>query len=181
MERKSEHIYNEWLVIRAQQGETEAFQELIEMWYQRLFSYTFRLTGSKEATPDLVQDALLVVSKKLRTLRDPATFPNWVYQIVSFKCRDWIRKQQRNRIHTETFIENKEELEYETKTDDQLLIKEALEKLEAPYYEVIRLFYMEEFSVSEISSLLEIPVGTVKSRLFNARKLLKSILKGEIK
>jgi len=179
MERKKEHIYNEWLVIRAQQGETEAFQELVELWYQRLFSYTFRLTGSKDATPDLVQDTLFVVSKKLRTLRDPSMFPNWIYQIVSFKCRDWIRKQQRNRNHTETLDANTEEPENETQMDDQILLKESLKQLETPYYEVIRLFYLEEFSVREISALLEIPVGTVKSRLYNARKLLKSLLKGE--
>ena len=93
-------VYEELLVLRAQDGEPRAFNALVDHWHVRLLRYAQHLTGDSESAADIMQDVWLSVVRSLRRLEDPARFRPWVYRIVANKCTDWIRARVRNRGST---------------------------------------------------------------------------------
>lgn len=169
------HITNELLVLRCQEGDIVAFEQLVACWQERLWRHAWRLTGDKDAAWDAIQDAWIGISRGLRNLADPAAFPAWAYQIVSHKCRDWLRRRRRERQLDELYRAEASETcdppqrQYES-------LKEALTQLSGPDRAILSLRYQDSFSTAEIAAILEIPEGTVKSRLFHARKRLKQFL-----
>ena len=117
--------------------------------------------------------------EKLHGLNDENSFGSWVLTIVYRKSIDWIRanKKETERLHEyyneQTAIETEE-------SDNEKLKKEllkAIKKLPEQQQTVIRLFYVEDYSLKEISEIINISIGTAKSRLFHAREKLKLILK----
>ncbi|MEM8931640.1 MAG: sigma-70 family RNA polymerase sigma factor, partial [Acidobacteriota bacterium] len=94
-------IRDEWLVNRARAGEVEAFEALARRFQARLFRHGLHTVGNVEVAADVVQDAWVAIARNLHQLDDPARFTAWAYQIVSNKCRDWLRKEQRRRRVTE--------------------------------------------------------------------------------
>lgn len=79
----------EWLVVRCQHGEREAFEELVKHWQQRFYLYAFNRLREQEAARDVTQDAFLSISRNISKLKDPTTFPKWGFRIVERRCIDW--------------------------------------------------------------------------------------------
>ena len=129
-----------------------------------------RLTCDSQAAWDVTQQSWLGIIKGLRKLHDPANFKAWAYGITTNKSIDWIRK---TKAVKHINIEEIEEQQHKEKKDSG--IKEMLEKLDIRKRAVLSLYYIEQFSISEISLALKIPKGTVQSRLHNARKKLKEL------
>jgi len=166
---------NEWLVIRSQQGEKSAFNELIKNWEQRYYLYALNRLRDKEAARDATQDCLLSISRSLNKLKDPAAYPKWSFLILERRCIDWLRKVIRER----EVIEHPQELPeiaVRDNTDSELDVEQLLAKLDSRLAAILRLYYLESFSVNEIAQIKNLPSGTVKSRLFYARKLLAKAL-----
>ena len=92
-----ERSFNEWLVIESQRGEKNAFNTLIKNWEQRYFLYALNRLKSPEAAKDVTQESLISISKSLRKLSDPASYPKWSFRIVERRCVDWLRKTVRAR------------------------------------------------------------------------------------
>ena len=92
-----ERIADELLVLRCQEGDIAAFEQLVERWQERLWRHAWRLTGDENAAWDALQETWIGISRGLGRLVEPAAFPGWAYQIVSHKCRDWLRRQRRHR------------------------------------------------------------------------------------
>ena len=90
-----ERSINEWLVIESQRGEKDAFNTLIKNWEQRYFLYDLNRLKSPEAAKDVTQESLISISKNLRKLSDPASYPKWSFCIVERRCVDWLRKTVR--------------------------------------------------------------------------------------
>ena len=185
MKRNSENILDEWLVISAQAGDVATFTRLIRRWRPKLLAYANSQLRDKESANDVTQDTLLYVSQSLGSLRDPVAFPNWVYKILHRRCVDAIRRKHTRRKYevsmnlndadTEHLLSVSESDEAEKMLRDRSLAM-AVHNLEPSLSQVIRLFYLEDFNVKEMEEILCVPEGTVKSRLFTARKHLKSIL-----
>jgi len=180
MKRTSEQIFDELLVLRCQGGDREAMKELIDRWHDRLRRIVGRLTEGHADGEDLTQIVWMTVVRKLGRLKDPATFPQWLYRIATAKCADWTRRRQRTRKMRETvnaelsttLIEPSGDL----KQDRERMVQLALTRMEPEQKTIMTMFYLDEMSVASIAGALGIPVGTVKSRLFHARNELRTQL-----
>jgi RNA polymerase sigma-70 factor (ECF subfamily) len=106
----------------------------------------------------------------LPKLDDPANFRTWAYRITTNKAIDWIKKTQKAK---HVGLDEVQDKQHEDKKDSD--IKELLEKLDLEKRTVLSLYYFEQLSISDISMALNIPKGTVKSRLYNARNELKNL------
>lgn len=179
MEKVHERLHDEDLVLRCQGEDAEAFEELVSRWQVRLWKHAVRLTGDEEAAWDVVQDSWLAVMKGIVGLASPAAFPAWVFRIVSNKCADWVRKRQRWREKAKEIAAEEEALSDGNPAGlspkaDALAV--ALRSLSGDRRALLALHYAEGFGINEISTILEVPPGTVKSRLHAARNQLKRIM-----
>ena len=180
----ADDVYDELLVIRCQEGDHHALDELVGRWQRRLFDHARRLVRHQDAARDVVQEAWMAIVRGIGRLDDPASFRHWAYRIVTFKCTDWIRRQQRQRRLSE-------EVSRETGRGEPALpepaeeegeierLRRALGALTAERRAILSFHYLEGLSVVEIAAVLGIPEGTVKSRLYHARLHLKNVLERE--
>ena len=175
---RRERATDELLVLRCQEGDAGAFDELIGRWQERLWRHAWRLTDSRDAAWDAIQEAWITVSRDIRGLKDAAAFPTWAYRITSNRCHDWIRRQRRRRRADKAYAEGADRVENETPGAHQRSadLDEALSRLPGRDRAILSLRYEEEFGVAEIAKILKIPPGTVKSRLHYARKRLRHYL-----
>ncbi len=164
------NIENQLLVMAAQSGSAEALEKLVRLWQKKLWQYVFRLTCDAHGAWDITQQCWLEIIKGLRKLNDPACFKAWAYRIATNKSIDWLkRKSKEKHISLDSVA-----IERRGKNDD-LRVKELVQKLKYDSRAVLNLHYFEQLSISEISIALNIPQGTVKSRLFKARGELKRL------
>lgn len=169
-----DRIKEELLVIRCIEGDRQAFEEIVELWQQRLHRHAYQLTGEEDAAWEAVQETWAAVTSKIRKLHEPAAFGGWIYRILGAKCADWIRQQQKRRK-----LANKLCLDSEIcnpPTCDQIALKQALMKLSTEDREILSLRYAMGYSTVEVAEILRIPEGTVKSRLYKAREDLKRLM-----
>jgi len=170
VDRSVEQVVDEILVMDCQSGRAEALEILVSRWQRRLWQYAYNLTGDAEAAWDITQESWLGIIRGICRLNDPARFRPWAYRIATNKANDWIRKSK-----AEKQISIDEIQEHQQKEKKDTGLKELLEKLDIRKRAVLSLYYFEQLSVSEISVSLNIPEGTVKSRLDSARKELKEL------
>lgn len=171
-------IYEELLVLRAQVGEQDALNALVAHWHVRLTRYAKHLTGDADGAAEVMQEVWLSVVRSLHRLEAPSHFRPWVYRIVSNKCTDWIRHRVRRRGVTQSLTADDiavESADADTK-DEIRVLRAAIARLPADKRAMLSMFYVDDLSIREIAEVLEVPQGTVKSRLFNARHQLKQIL-----
>lgn len=171
--------YSEWLVTRCQQGDSLALRRLLEMWQGRFFAYSRYRLQEKEAAQDALQEALLAICRNLHKLSDPASFPRWSYTILERRCVDWQRKRVRERqVFADQDIGDPDSTLSGTfaSTDAHLDSARLLEQLNPELKALVRLYYLEEFSIADIAEVMQLPPGTVKSRLFYARKQMQQLL-----
>ena len=140
------------------------------------------MTNAEEDSKDLMQEIWIYVFRRIYRLEDPACFPQWIYKIARGKCADWVRKQKRDR-NLKSNISEKQSTEpnpansrQESVSGEKSILKHAIGKLPSEMRVTISLFYVEELTTAEIAESLGIPIGTVKSRLFQAREKLKEII-----
>lgn len=182
MTRHKEQAYLEWLVIRGQQGDSGAFNTLVRHWQPRLAAYALTRLGDRDAAQDVSQEAWLTISRKLHSLKDPAAFAGWSFRITERRCHDWFRRSYRQR--EAPWQEQEVPWQDGGVTDPvghgsaeaTLDVARVLKMLDPRLAIVLRLYYLEELAVSEIAGVLDIPAGTVKSRLYYARKFVNDIL-----
>jgi len=178
MRRTHEDIQDELLVLHCQDGDAKALETLIARWQPRLARLAWRLTGEREAARDVVQDGWMAIVRGLKRLDDPARFGTWAYRIVSHKCADWVRRRSVRRNAVVPWRESPEGLsgalsDDAEPEDDVSRLRAALSQLPQEQQGVLSLHYLDGMSVREIARVLDVPAGTVKSRLFHARDALK--------
>ena len=181
MDRAPERAFDEYLVSLSKEGSIEALDGLARRWTPRLLRYATRVLGGSgdavETARDVVQDTWVGVIRGLRSLRDPAQFPAWIYGIATRKCADAIRANtHRRQLNTRAATDSLGEQGAVPTWEDQIDVAAAIRGLPPTHRAVVHLFYREDFKVEEIASVLGIPAGTVKSRLHNAREALKQQL-----
>ena len=182
MQRPPEEIQDELLVLRCQGGDAEAFRLLVSRWHPRLRRLAARLTANREAGPDVVQDVWLAVARGLRSLDDPARFRVWVYRITANKCADWIRRRAVRRdtmpeLRRAAVAENDHSCPGESdEVDEVIRLRVALRRLPEELRTILSLHYLDGLSVLEIAAVFNVPGGTIKSRMHNARAQLRKEL-----
>ncbi len=121
-----------------------------------------------------MQDAWVKLSKNIRKLEDPRALRTWLYQLVRWSSLDILRKHNKLAEYNELFDE---ELHSNLDEQDEVLegdnLKTLIKRLPIIEKQIIQLFYIDELNLTEIANILDVPIGTVKSRLNRARNLLK--------
>jgi RNA polymerase sigma factor (sigma-70 family) len=168
-------LEDEWIAVRCQLGEREAFNELIQRWHGPIWHYVRSLTDD-EAAQDIVQDVWLRVLRGIGGLRDPARLRAWLFGIAH---RTWIDTLRKKYAVTIADIDEADQHELpdpvvpEEREQELAALEQQLSRLPPIEREALTLFYLRELSLQEIAQALDIPVGTVKSRLHRARAMLR--------
>jgi len=171
-----ERLFDEYLAASARAGSKVALTQLAERYQPRLLGHACRLTGDVEAARDVVQEAWIEIVRGLARLNDPTAFPAWAFRIVSRRCARWVRKtQQRRRLDTAYAAEPAELSTRDggERASDAARLTRAMATLPPDHRAAIALFYLEDLSVAEIAVALDVPSGTVKTRLMHAREKLR--------
>lgn len=168
------HTRSELLVVRCQLGERAAFDELIDAWHGPLWQYARRLTGRDDAAHDISQEVWVRVIRGIVRLRQPASLRAWLFGIARRVLMDRLREQYAAPIAPDVEIDGLPSEATNDSTEEEIRqMRDGLSRLPLIEREALTLFYLQELSLAEVSDVLGVPVGTVKSRLFRARQLLR--------
>ena len=171
---------DELLVVRCQLGEPDAFDALIARWHGPLWQYIRRMTGSDEDAQDLQQEVWIRAFRGIARLRDGSRLRGWLFGIAHRVLMDRLRHAYAtppmSELDPADLVSGPESLDDEA---DLVALETALGALPAVERDALTLFYLRDLSLAEISEALNVPVGTVKSRLFRARRLLRAAMREE--
>lgn len=165
------------LVAEAQRGDLAAFNQLVCRFQDSAAAYAFSVLGDFQLAEDAAQDAFLEVFRCLPALREPLAFPGWLRRVVFKQCDRMTRPKQVGTVSLEAVFD-----EPHPHSDPQTLleagetarqVREAIADLPEGERSVTLLFYFGQHSHAEIAAFLDVPVSTVKKRLFTARRRLK--------
>jgi len=168
------------LVIQAQKGDRNAFSELVRVHAQGVLNVIYRMCGDAQLAEDAAQETFIRAWQNLSSYRPQTSLRNWLYRIAVNAGTDMLRKEKRilpdaiEDLHLTDGHPGPESLV--SRNERTHLVQKAILSLPDASRAVLVLREYEELSYQEISSTLDIPVGTVMSRLNYARKLLKSKL-----
>lgn len=171
------------LVKKASDGENAAFEELYNLTFKTAYHTASLLLKSPDDVEDVLQNSYAKAFQKLPELKNPESFESWIKTIVENETRNFIKKEKRFTAPVLFFKnraeENSEEWnqpvpqEFMERDELRKSVADILDKLSPEIRACIVLFHYEEKSLNEISELLDIPLGTVKSRLHNGRKQIE--------
>lgn len=159
-----------FLVLRCQAGDREAFDELLRSIQTRLSRYIANLTRGSDLTDDILQEVFLIIYRKIGWLNDPQLFHPWVYRIATREAVRALKK--RSKWREEKLDETVTECVAAPAAKTELDIS-MLDRVSHASRAVLALHYLEEFSLVETADVLDISVGTVKSRLAYGLKQLR--------
>lgn len=182
LDATTRRLLDEYLVVAAQSGDQKAFAELVRRWHRRFAAHAWRLLGDDEATSDVVQSGWLEIARGLSRLQDERAFPAWAYRIMSRGCARHIANLQGRRELDRAISAEPEpdaiEPDFE-KRDEAKRLHAAIRCLPPPQRAAVALFHFEDLSIAEIAVALDVPAGTIKTRLMHARRRLRVVLEGE--
>ena len=163
--------------IKPKKNEEQKFTELIEENKLRFYKTAKIILKNDDDVYDAIQEALISIYKNYEKLENEKFFSTWATRIIINKCYDLLRKRKNNIVPIDEFIENNPSMGQNDKYEiDESGIKQAMNFLNDDVKLIVVLYYYDNYSVKEISEIVNIPEGTVKSRLSTARKLLKQKL-----
>src|SRR5580698_1702720 len=183
------------LVGRAQQGDLEAYDELVRRYQERIYATVYHMTSNHEDANDLVQDSFIKAFQALRSFKGGSSFYTWLYRIAVNKTINFL-KQRKNRTHMSL-----NDLDFNAEHDSDLIaliseqtprraaglnelqekLNEALLKLSEPHRLVVVLHDVQGMSHEEIAEIMDCNIGTVRSRLFYARQQMQAELADYLK
>jgi len=151
---------------------------LVNRHHKKLCRHAYWYVHDFDTSKDIVQDCWGTIINKLHGLKDPNAFGSWAMRIVTRKSLDFLNRDSRKRENLKQHCPNNDQEDIEeNRTTEIGLLKKAIWTLSEDQQVVLRLFYTEDYSLKEITTILDISLGTVKSRLFHAREKLKTIIK----
>jgi RNA polymerase sigma factor (sigma-70 family) len=175
-------VADELLVVRCQLGEHEAFEALIGRWHTPLWKYLRRVTGEDDAAADCVQEVWLRVWRGITKLRDGARLRAWLFGIARRVVMDRLRAKYADARLVSVDAADMPELAAASSDpgddEDIDLVQDELARMPLVERDVLVLFYLKELTLGEMADVLGVPVGTVKSRLFRARGMLRERMAG---
>ncbi len=177
---------DETLVAQARRGDTAAFDDLVIRYQDRVFNMSFRMLGNREDALDVSQEVFITVFKNLERFQERSRFGTWLYRITVNKCRDELRRRGSVK-HTRPASLDAGDKEpsagvaagpvaQASARELEALLEQAIAALPVDLREVMLLRDTQDLSYEEIAGIVDVPVGTVRSRLNRARALLKERL-----
>lgn len=170
-------------------GDVNAYEALVKEYEKNVYNLALRMTGNSEDAADMAQEAFIKAYNSLTAFRGDSKFSVWLYRIVSNVCLDFLRSRSRKQtVSLSTENDDGEEVELdiadETHSPEQLLdrsltidaVRRGLAALPPDHREILLLREIQGLSYEEIADVLGLEAGTVKSRIFRARKKLCSFL-----
>lgn len=177
---KTNKIVDGWLVLQYQSGNKKAFPLLVKRWHNKFCSKAYWVTKDIDASKDIAQDSWKTIIKKIHSLKDPNSFGSWALTIVYRKSIDLLKDKNKEFDKLYQYHYEQDAKTYSIEIDNVSLIKamlRAIKSLPENHQMVLNLFYVEDYSLKQIGDILDISIGTAKSRLFHARENLKTIIK----
>lgn len=174
-------VESAYLTMRWQRGDRSSFDALVRLWERPLLYYLRRLAPSEAVAWEMLQETWIKVFRSLSSLRDSQSFPAFLYRIA--------RNTAISRLRSPEFYETVGIVDEHpdpgsdvtiASLDDAEQVHQALERLPLLQREALTLYFLQDLSLEEMSSVLGIPIGTVKSRLHNGKTAMRQLLsKGE--
>lgn len=166
------------LVARCQLGDPAAFDDLVARFHEPLWHYVRRTAGDLSMAEDVIQDGWLRILRGIGRLREPDKLRPWLFGIVRRALMDRLRARYAHDVHEPLAAEPADSRDPEPLADDEDLarLEAAVDALPPADREATVLFYLQGLDLREVAQIQEIPVGTVKSRLHRARRLLRERL-----
>lgn len=178
------------LVDRSQDGDTRAFDELVRKHSPRLFGLVYNMTQNREDTHDLLQDIFAKAYRSLKRFRGKSMFSTWIYSIAVNMTLNFLKKRSRRRAMSledmDGAVQNdKDFIEMTSKSDPvretnllelQKRLNEAMARLSDDHRAVVTMYDVQGIPHAEISRILGVSEGTIRSRLFYAHRQLQNFL-----
>lgn len=178
------------LVSRAQEGELAAYDELVVKYSPRLYGMVYHMTSNKEDTHDLLQDIFAKAYRSLPKFRGKSSFYTWIYSIATNMTFNFLKKRKRRATwsldHLDSGIQNDEAMvdlgyaanpRHQSDVNElQKKLNEAMQALSEDHRAVVTMYDIQGIPHAEISRILRISEGTVRSRLFYAHRQLRGHL-----
>ena len=175
---------DEQIVERALTGDADAFGEIVQRWERRIFALSFGMLGREEDARDATQDTFLAAFRNLRAFRGEAKLSSWLHRIAVNQC---ITRQRRAKVRNEGALETEEEKHASSFAapirfsparvaegrETSNAVKLAVNSLPLELRQVVLMKEFEELTFKEIADALDLPLSTVKSRLYTALKQLQ--------
>jgi len=171
---------DEWLALRCQAGVDHAFEDLVAEMERPLFYYAVKLTGSQDAAFDVLQEVWLRALRGIGKLKAPSSVRAWLYTMAhGIVVDDFRRERSRERAEEIHAGSTDDAADIRFTADDAAAVHQSLDRLDVKYRDPLVLYFLEDFSLEEISQILRCPEGTVKSRMHYAKKALRAIISGD--
>ena len=175
---------DEIIVERALTGDAEAFGELVQRWERRIFALTYGMLGREEDARDATQETFLAAFRNLRSFRGEAKVSSWLHRIAVNQC---ISRQRRSKVRSESALDDEQEndaggfaapinespVRMVEDRQETLAVRRAINSLPLELRQVVVMKEFEELTFREIADVLDVPLSTVKSRLYTALKQLQ--------
>lgn len=173
---------DEIIVERALTGDAEAFGEIVRRWERRIYALTYGMLGREEDARDATQETFLAAFRNLRGFRGDAKVSSWLHRIAVNQC---ISRQRRTKVRSESALEEDEETtSFATPVthspahvaedrQQSAAVRRAINSLPIELRQVVVMKEFEELTFREIADALDLPLSTVKSRLYTALKQLQ--------
>lgn len=164
-----------WWVLRAQAGDRDALEQLLQAIYPQLLRFVTRIVTDRPAAEDILQDTMLIIARKLRWLDRPEAFRPWAYRIASRTAMKALRRERRRflLIERDADVEAVQAPPAGLPVDLAERLPDLVASVSPSSRIVLSLHFLEGLPLQAVSDILEIPLGTVKSRLAYGLRVLR--------
>ncbi len=181
------------LIRLAKAGDSKAYDQLLHKYKNQVYNLIYRMVRNKQEAEDLTQEAFIKAFKSLVSFNEDYAFSTWLYKIATNNCIDYFRKRKLQTYSLDKPIKYKDSEIQQELPDPELnpekkilalersrIIQDAIDSLPEKYHTAIVMRHREEKSYEEIAEILNLPLGTVKARIFRAREMLNKALKDRL-
>ena len=185
MQSERERIFGQLLALRCRRGERGAWHELIAAWEPRLFYYIRRLVPQESDAWDVLQQTWLGAYENIRSLADTRLLATWLYRIarnkaISHRRSHGARAADLAEIIGDPAAAAEDEADTLEEFENAEAVHRALDELSLAHREALTLHFLQDLSLEQIADVLDVPIGTVKSRLHHAKRALRKVLEREV-
>ncbi len=165
-------------VLGARDGDRSAFEHLVRHSYDGLYSLARRILGDPSDAEDATQDALLRAWRDLPQLREPDRFEAWLSRMLVHTCYDHLRRRKRRTTRVPWIVADagRPDLGPPVALEERERLEQAFARLSPEHRAVVALHFYRDLAAGEIAELLQVPIGTVNSRLYYGTRALRAAL-----
>ncbi|MEM7548749.1 MAG: RNA polymerase sigma factor [Bacteroidota bacterium] len=178
-------MHSDSVIDRAQNGDKEAFNQLVSLWYKRIYNYAYKYFSEHNLASEATQKTFILVYRKIDSLKNPDSFKGWIYRIATNCCHEEerLRKVNSNSEPIDLELSAKDRRDDQVGVEDKIVneelsevLIECLGQINPEQRQVIIMKEYEGFKFREIAEVLDISENTAKSRLYYGLAALRKIL-----